>query len=590
MDSVEDRIEEIILSYPKVKKYLEDDPSKEEAILKNLKEIAGNFSPGLVRKTIKLIDATFGRLYDGVNFEVPQGMDLVELHKEHHLVLVPNHQSHADYIALTYAIFGIYELPVYIAGGINLNIFPIGKLFRASGAFFIRRSFGSDLGYKHTFEAYIFYLLKTNKLVEFFFEGGRSRTGKLLSPRFGLFQMLLEAHSHLDDGKELMFIPVALAHEQIPEEKSHSKELSGAKKEKEKSSQLLKIFKLANKKLGTIHVRLSEGIIAKQYSDIKQATHEMAFECFKAVGRAMPVTPISLLSMIFLDEPSGALSWDDIITKSNDIVEYCKRFEIPITPSLEDPERMESLEKALHIYISNSKLDVIKTTHLNETFYAIKDSERVAALYFKNMIIHHFIVPCAMNAAWFNIFNGQIKTENDLYKFLYQKRTELKYEFYLPTIKSMMKDALLIISKACGKEVSSLKEALDLDNSDLLKVASSIKHFSTAFNSIYEAYFLSGVTLKYFGDKEFTMKEYIEVSQDLFDLEIAHGRIMKYPESYTVPKLKTNLKYFTSIKAIENIQGKYKVLSVPVIDQSIEGFVKIINEQVSINLKFSNIQ
>ena len=101
--------------------------------------------------------------------------------KNHNIIFVPNHQSHADYLALNYAFHKDYtDIPVHIAGGINLNIFPIGTMFRKSGCFFIRRSFTNDLNYKNTFEAYLYYLLKQGFPIEFFFEGGRSRTGKLL--------------------------------------------------------------------------------------------------------------------------------------------------------------------------------------------------------------------------------------------------------------------------------------------------------------------------------------------------------------------------------------------------------------------------
>ena len=202
---------DLVLSYPKLAQRLSERPNDRAKVEKIIDEIHGDFSPTVVKTASKLVDATFMRLYDGVNLQIPAGMDLDKL---------------------TYVIWRNFGLPVYVAAGINLNIFPIGDFFRKTGAFFIRRSFNADILYKTTFEAYIFQLLRKGHLVEFFFEGGRTRTGKLMKPRFGLFQMLVEAHVHLNDGKPLMFIPVSLAHEVIPEAGSHARETGGGKKKK----------------------------------------------------------------------------------------------------------------------------------------------------------------------------------------------------------------------------------------------------------------------------------------------------------------------------------------------------------------------
>ena len=219
-----------VLEYQKVRDHLEKFPENKDKIIDMVDEIKGDYRFGVVGAASKFIDKTFMRLYDGVNLDIPSDFDFKELQKKYHLILVPNHQSHADYIALQYILFKWFKVAVYIAAGINLNIFPVGSLFKRCGAFFIRRKFDDEV-YKYAFQGYIYHLLKSDKMVEFFFEGGRTRTGKLLPPKFGLFSMLLDAHTKFgEDKKPLMFIPVSIAHEMIPEERAHAKELSGAKK------------------------------------------------------------------------------------------------------------------------------------------------------------------------------------------------------------------------------------------------------------------------------------------------------------------------------------------------------------------------
>lgn len=579
---------DIVLTYPKLKERLQAKPEDAQKIKKLFKEIHGEFSPTLVKSATAVVDVTFLKLYDGVNLEVPPGMNFHELQKNNHIVLVPNHQSHADYVALTYSMYKNFEVPIRVAAGINLNVFPLGQFFGKAGAFFIRRSFTSDHLYKLTFEGYIYYLLKTDQVVEFFFEGGRTRTGKLLKPKYGLFQMLLEAHSQMKE-KPLMFIPVSLAHEHIPEEKAHARELGGGKKVPEKGTQLFKLVKLFNKRLGTIHIHFGDPLVMNGYEgDLKEATQNLAFSCFKAVGRGMPITPSSLLALIMLDEPSGALTWKQIEDRAIDVIDYCRALNIPMTPSLSGENFRDSLRSALDMFIGNKKIEVIKREKLNQVYYVIKGERRVEVLFHKNMILHHFLVPAIINATWFNVFNGSIKDGMQLTRFLMTKRKELKYEFYLPTTKEMIREALNIISYALGRRVESLEECMKLSSQELYQIATKVRRFSTALSYLYEAYYISSLAVKYLSQENFTQDRFIQVAKELFALEIEHGRVVKYPESFAVPIIKDTLIYHQNQKVIDRNEDRtFKVVDQAKLDESIEKFIRDLNDQVAINLKFN---
>ncbi|MGE3610075.1 MAG: 1-acyl-sn-glycerol-3-phosphate acyltransferase [Bacteriovoracaceae bacterium] len=584
-----DHAQTIVFSYPKLAERLRLKPEDAPKAKKIFEEIHGEFSPTIVKSAMTFLEATFLKLYDGVNLEIPPDVDFEELRKKYHIVLVPNHQSHADYVALTYVIFKNFNLPLRVAAGINLNVFPLGQFFGKCGAFFIRRSFSADQVYKLTFEAYIYYLLETNQVVEFFFEGGRTRTGKLLKPKYGLFQMLLEAHSQIKQARPLMFIPVSLAHEHIPEERAHVRELAGAKKVPEKATQLLKLFKLFNKRLGTIHIHFSEGVVQDGFKgDLKEATQNLAFSCFKAVGRGMPITPSSLLALIMLDEPSGALTWKQIEERGEDVIDYCSALNIPLTPSLKKNNFRDSLRSALDMFIGNKKIEVIKPEKLNQVYYAIKSEHRAEVLYHKNMILHHFLVPAIINATWFNVFNGSIKDGMQLTRFLMIKRKELKYEFYLPSVKDMLSDALQVISYALGRKVESMEECMKFSSQELYIIATKVRRFSTALSYLYEAYYISTLTIKYFGENNFTQDRFVQVAKELFELELQHGRVVKYPESFAVPIIKETLDYALNQKVIERNEDRtFKVMDSQKLDELIEKFIKDLNDQVAINLKFN---
>lgn len=585
-----ENVYDIVFSYDKVKDYLKKHPDDEKKMISCIDEIKGAYSDVAISALETFLDKTFVKLYDGINLEVPEDFDLNSVLNDYHVILCPNHQSHADYIAIQYVLYKKYQLPVFIAAGINLNIFPIGKLFQKCGAFFIRRKF-DDETYKIAFQGYIYYLLKTDKVVEFFFEGGRTRTGKLLPPKYGLFNMILDAHSKFGSQKKpLMFIPVSIAHEHIPEEGAHAKELGGAKKEKEKASQLLKLFGLFSKRLGTVHVKFSEGIVIdKEVEDLKTKTSELAFECFRKVGQGMPITPTALLSLILLDEPTGALTWKQIDERVKDLLKYCNHMNIGVTQSLKGGKASYSVKRAMDLFINNKKVKLIKREKLNQIYYTVEEDSRVNLLFHKNMILHHFFAPAVINMVWFNIFSGEIKTATELRSFLFEKRQELKYEFYLPRTSELVEEGIKIVSFYVGRQIKSVNEILKLSRDDLYKVASNVRRFSAVLSYIYEAYYISAVTIKYLSDDKFSIDKFLQVSKELFEMEMEHGRVVKFSEAYTVPKLKSTLEYFESLKIIEkNAKGYFLVKDQNGLGHMIEKFAKDISDQVSLNIKLNH--
>ena len=202
------------------------------------------------------------------------------------------------------------------------------------------------------------------------------------------------------------------------------------------------------------------------------------------------------------------------------------------------------------------------------------------------MILHHFIVAGIVNATWFNIFNGNIKTEAQLSRYLVTKRKELKYEFYLPTVKEMIKQASRIVEYATGEKIDSLNDALNFPPEKLYAIASKVRRFSTAFSYIYEAYFIAATTIKYIDKEEFTEDQFLQVAKELFEMEIEHGRVVKYPESFNVPVMKGSLNYLMNLGVITKLDSKYAVEDMEAVGALIERFARDVNDQVAINLKF----
>ncbi|HET6151010.1 MAG TPA: 1-acyl-sn-glycerol-3-phosphate acyltransferase [Polyangia bacterium] len=224
-----------------------------------VKEIAARMSPLFFELIRPLVVWICTRLYQGIELD-EDGLAEVRLAANRGaLVLCPSHKSHMDYVILTLLFYEKGLLPPHVAAGINLAFWPFGAIARWCGGFFIRRSFKGDHLYSAVLRAYVKRLIRDGFPQEFFIEGGRSRTGKLASPRTGLLAMEVDAWSE-ESGQDLSFVPIAIDYEKLPEGKSYARELGGGDKPKESFWSLLEARKTLRSRHGRIYVRFDRPI------------------------------------------------------------------------------------------------------------------------------------------------------------------------------------------------------------------------------------------------------------------------------------------------------------------------------------------
>ncbi len=227
-----------------------------------MEEIAANFSYEMIRLTDRILGFTWNRLYQGINVHNAERVRQLA-HDGHEIVYVPCHRSHMDYLLLSYVLYHQGLVPPHIAAGINLNFWPAGPIFRRLGAFFIRRTFKGNKLYSTVFREYLGELFSRGYSVEYFVEGGRSRTGRLLDPKTGTLSMTIQAM--LRGGtRPITLVPIYIGYEHVMEVGTYAKELRGATKEKESLPQMLRgLSKLRN--LGQGYVNFGEPLPLMTY-------------------------------------------------------------------------------------------------------------------------------------------------------------------------------------------------------------------------------------------------------------------------------------------------------------------------------------
>jgi 1-acyl-sn-glycerol-3-phosphate acyltransferase len=184
--------------------------------------------------------------------------------KKQSIIFLPSHRSHVDYVSLQVLCFRLnLALPTVVAGD-NLNFPVVGPFLQSAGAMWIRRSFGNDQLYSTVVQSYVDTLLQNGYNIECFIEGARSRTGKLLPPKFGILGFILDS---LLSGRveDAIICPVSTQYDKVIEVDSYITEMLGTPKQKESLAGFMSASSILNLNLGRIDVRFHEPWSLKEY-------------------------------------------------------------------------------------------------------------------------------------------------------------------------------------------------------------------------------------------------------------------------------------------------------------------------------------
>ena len=375
-------------------------------------EIAANYSHTFVRIAERILNRFLTRVYDGI--EVTNAEYLDRLPPTCEIVYVPCHRSHVDYLLLSYVIYQRgYAVP-YVAAGVNLNLPVIGRFLRKGGAFFIRRSFRGSGLYPIVFMKYVDVMMNRGHPIEFFIEGGRSRTGRLLRPRTGMLGMTVRSFLR-DTRRPVAYVPVYFGYDKLLEGESYIDELMGRPKNKETVGGLFRVLPALRRQLGRVYVAFGEpllldGQLDQSHPDWRQgpqdensrpawfgdAVDAVAAEIMRRINSAAAVTPVNLLSVALLAAPRQAMLEADLERQLQLYIDLLKG--VPYSPDvsvaaadgasiIKHGEQMGMLERRGH-----PLGDVLR----------MEERNAVLATYYRNNVLHLFAMPSLVACAFLN--------------------------------------------------------------------------------------------------------------------------------------------------------------------------------------------
>ncbi len=369
-------------------------------------EIAADISYPTIRAVERLLKWLWNRIYDGIELNHMERLHAVAKDKE--IVYVPCHRSHFDYLLLGYIVYeeGLH-LP-HIAAGINLNLPIVGGILRRGGAFFLRRSFKGNRLYAAVFDAYLHQILIKGHSIEYFVEGGRSRTGRLLAPKGGMLAMTINSYIK-NPRRPIVFVPIYFGYEKLIEGDSFISELGGATKQKESLGGLIRSVNSLREHFGNVYVNIGEPIDLEPVLDrnhpdwrdhdaengerpawLTGVVDEIGGTIMKNINSAAAVTPISLLAYVLLATPKQKIGVDELRRQLKLSLDLLHRFEYSESVTIPDWSPDE-------IIAHGEKLDAIsRTTHPMGDVIHMTERTAVLMTYFRNNILHLLAVPASV--------------------------------------------------------------------------------------------------------------------------------------------------------------------------------------------------
>src|SRR5215813_917671 len=513
---------------------------------KDLRSIAARFEPTVLAIAAPILTWVFNRIYAGIEVD-EAGLDrAMKAAARAPVVFCPSHKSHIDYLVMSFILWKRgYSTPL-VAAGANLSFFPLGPFFRRGGAFFLRRSFKGDPVYTAVFKAYLKKLVRDGVHQEFFPEGGRSRTGKLLTPKLGMLTWEVEAV--LEGARDdLNFVPVSIAYEKVPESKSYSHELAGGEKRPEDFKALLSVWKVLRSRLGRIHVSFDEPISLVQFIkarglSLQEAAAEetkktlvraLAHRIMHGIDRVSTLTPQALVSAALLAQRGRGVA-----SSESDLLER-----IGLLRQLaEDQRRSVSpapIDEALEGFVRDG---IVRRQEAKGQMMYLPVEERRYELAFHKNTLMNWVAPQSLVANGLLVEGDQAKRDQVRENARFLSRL-FKFEF---TYQVGMAFDTLFSAAADGLERLGLvqQDGSSLSLSEKARARPRLVFLADLLRDYLESYLAATLTLEEIAVKQSVdRKEFMQATLETGRAEFLAGRL-DAPEALSRTNMENALLFF----------------------------------------------
>ena len=402
-------------------------------------EIAADYSNAVISFAVRVLTWLFNRVYQ--HLEVFHVDRMRQVARDYSIIYVPAHRSHLDYLLISYVLHANGLVPPHIAAGINLNMPLLGSLLRKMGAFYIRRSFDGNRLYTAVFRSYCDVLVQRGYSIQFFPEGGRSRTGRLLPPKTGMLGMLTQTCIR-NPGKPVALVPVYVGYDKVMEVASYFGELQGSsKKRKESLLGVVRALRILRMNLGRAYISFGEPLAVHDWLDrhdpnwrdlarseqrdqrpdwLRPAVQEMAQQIMVGLNRAAVLNPVGMVTTMLLAAPQHAIPEDELFEQIEGLQEL-----LALAPYHRDTTVLNGTGPEM-LAETETVLALTRTDHEWGDIISIEGKAAVMATYCRNSVLHMVAIPGLVASYFLNRESMKrdalLAASSGLYAFL---KTEL---------------------------------------------------------------------------------------------------------------------------------------------------------------------
>tara|TARA_E500000331_G_scaffold109268_2_gene106248 strand:+ start:21676 stop:24186 length:2511 start_codon:yes stop_codon:yes gene_type:complete len=362
-------------------------------------EIVSHQSYRVIRLFNSLLGWLWNHIYDGI--DVHHVDTLRSVGGTHEIIYVPCHRSHIDYLLLSYVLYHNGLTPPHVAAGENLNLPIIGGLLRRGGAFFMRRSFREDLLYRAVFDEYLHQIFIKGYSVEYFVEGSRSRTGRMLTPKTGMLAMTMRSFVR-DDSKPIAFVPVYFNYQKVIESPTYLRELTGSQKKPESVFDIFRVFATFKHAFGRVAVSFGTPLMLPEHLDEttpdwreihvddpqwSKVNRKLAMRLVTLINKAASVGPVNLVSTALLSTRRQTMAVHHLHGQLNVLAELARQAPVSPAPivSDQDPSHLLSAtEEIIGVERWSQGLGDVVNANQNTS---------ILMTYYRNSTLHWFILP-----------------------------------------------------------------------------------------------------------------------------------------------------------------------------------------------------
>jgi glycerol-3-phosphate O-acyltransferase len=357
------------------------------------------------------------------------------LDRDNALIFLISHRSYLDQFSFPPRLTQGGIAPTFGLAGANLNFFPLGTLARRNGFIPVRRATGDIPAYRVALRAVVGQMVSSGRNLVWSIEGGRTRTGKLRPPRYGLLRYVTDAVESAR-SENTMAIPVSILFDQLPlhEVKLMVEESRGLPKKPENARWLVSYARGLRHRLGRIYINfgppvpLYERIVALRGEGLndRQVVERVALDICHRLNQATPVSATAAVCVAMLGE-DRALTLDEVCATVAPLARYLTARGWPVAGGADLTDRA-TVSQTLHDLVGSGVLMCYSAGPT--TVWGIGDDQHLIVGVYRNSAIHVLVMRAIAELALLAIVQTPGATKRTGWEKALAVRELLKFDFF----------------------------------------------------------------------------------------------------------------------------------------------------------------